>query len=184
MHPAANLVTAVPPCHTFFIPYPHDKKNKKKGGFGMCVEALWHGSRVSVKQLLPPTRTRGAAPRVVARGSAPRVVSASAASEMRRQVRLLQALRFEFLVPIFGVSAYAVIVVVVVALVVAVVAIANVVVVVVVVMLVLRCWCWVLIYCVVAVVAFMVVVVSSRSPSFRQICRRFRCFVVVCIMLA
>eukprot|EP00903_Cladosiphon_okamuranus_P017406 g16030.t3 len=82
---------------------------------GNCVEASWHGSRVAVKQLLAPSRTHfeadsgggggGGGGRLGwarAAGAAPRVVSAAAASAIRREVRLLQALRSEFLVPIYG----------------------------------------------------------------------------------
>lgn len=100
------------PLHANPTPVPANVSyaRQQKGGFGTCVEASWHGSRVSVKQLLPPTRTRGAALRVV---------SAGAASAMRRQVRLLQALRFEFLAPIFGVSIAVLAVVVVLVLVLA-----------------------------------------------------------------
>ncbi|CAN0195166.1 unnamed protein product, partial [Ectocarpus sp. 8 AP-2014] len=73
------------------------------GAFGTCVEASWHGSRVSVKQLLAPTSTRswpGGRNGGGVGGS--RGLSTAAASAMRRQIRLLQALHFEFLVPIYG----------------------------------------------------------------------------------
>ncbi|CAN0331602.1 unnamed protein product, partial [Ectocarpus fasciculatus] len=87
------------------------------GAFGTCVEASWHGSRVSVKQLLAPT---SAPSRPGGRngggggggggwtkaggggGGGSRTLSTAAASAMRRQIRLLQALHFEFLVPIYG----------------------------------------------------------------------------------
>ncbi|CAM9521850.1 unnamed protein product, partial [Hapterophycus canaliculatus] len=84
------------------------------GGYSTCVEASWHGSRVAVKQLLPPNRTRlemggtsvggGGGGGGWKTGGTPTrgVVWASASSAMRRELRVLQALRFEFLVPIYG----------------------------------------------------------------------------------
>ena len=81
------------------------------------MEATWHGARVAVKRLIAPVRLGangtggsggvgggGGGGGVLARVGAPRAISAAAASAMRRQVRLLQALRFDFLVPIYGVS--------------------------------------------------------------------------------
>ena len=97
------------------------KQPSKDGGgsSGTCVEASWHGSRVSVKQLLAPSPQSAANGGGRGRsgggggggrlgwartgGLAPRVVSAAAASAIRREVRLLQALGSEFLVPIYGV---------------------------------------------------------------------------------
>lgn len=99
----------------FFAPQTA-ANTKQKGGYGTCVEASWHGSRVAVKQLLAPNRGRSALGGASfggggggsgwKTGGTPTggVVSAAASAAMRREIRLLQALRFEFLVPIYGVS--------------------------------------------------------------------------------
>lgn len=82
-----------------------------QGGYGTCVEAAWHGARVAVKRLLTPPRFGGGGGGGGIGGGhwgktmpATTPVSAAAASAMRRQIRLLQSLRFDFLVPIYGVS--------------------------------------------------------------------------------
>lgn len=69
------------------------------------MEASWHGSRVSVKQLLAPMSagSRPGGRNGGGGGSGSRALSTASASAMRRQIRLLQALHFEFLVPIYGV---------------------------------------------------------------------------------
>lgn len=79
-----------------------------KGGSGSCLEATWHGARVAVKRLLPPVKFGsggGVGSRIGAGrgGNATRLFSAAEASAVRREMRALQSLRFDFLLPIYGV---------------------------------------------------------------------------------
>ena len=97
-----RYVTNKVPLPLFYRLYLH------QGESGSCLEATWHGARVAVKRLLPPVKFgsgggRGGVGGRVGSGGARRVFSAAEASAVRREMRVLQSLRFDFLMPIYGV---------------------------------------------------------------------------------